>query len=454
MHKFLILCFIFFSFHSFSQSDLLRKPRLLQDMTDPLDLEEQEESPEQQDVKDIRSAEEHKPETWGAFDPGTGVLLGKNELGSINLSFYILARYLNQQPPRMSFTDHLGNKRPVDTRNDIELHRAIVWLRGWAYDPKLEYVINFWTVNTTKNVNIIGAINYNFDKKFILQAGIDGLPGARSLNGQHPYFLSGDRFMGDEFFKPGFTMGVSARGQLTDSLFYRLMVGNALSEVGIKASQFTRNMAYGGSVWVLPTGEFGPRGGYGDYEMHDKLSTRYGISITQSREDRFAQPDVNDNPNNTQLRLSDSVNLFDTGALAPGVTIQRANYTILSADGAAKYRGFFFDFNYYWRWLDGFKKDGPTPQDNIFDHGFMLQSAYQIVPKKWEIYTSYTYIWGEFNNPWEVVGGFNYYPRPTRNWRLNVMVNHVEQSPVSSFFGFYTGGQTGETVALSTDIFF
>lgn len=424
-------------------------------MTDPLDMQEQEESPEQQDVKEVRVAEEHQePETWGAVDPGKGVLLGKSDVGSVHLSFYMMARYLNQQPPSMSFTDHLGNKRNVDTRNDIELHRAMIWLKGWAYDPKLDYTLQLWTVNTSKTINLIGSLNYHFDKKFILSAGIDGLPGVRSLNGQHPYFLSGDRFLGDEFFKPGFTMGVTIRGQLSDSVFYRMMVGNALSEVGITASQFTRNMAYGGSVWVLPTGEFGPRGGYGDYEMHNVLSTRFGISATQSREDRFAQPDSDANPNNTQLRLSDSVNLFDEGALAPGVTIQRANYSILSADAGAKYRGLFLDFNYYWRWLDGFKKDGPTPQNNIYDHGFMTQVAYQIVPRKWEIYSSYTYIWGEFNNPWEIVGGFNYYPRDSRNWRLNLMLNHVEQTPVSSFFGFYTGGQTGETLALSTDVFF
>lgn len=451
MHKLIFLFVILFSSQLMAQSDQLRrfndsKLRELAPEFSPLReqlAQREEERPKQQPMQ-----------TWGAVDAGKGVLLGRSEQGEINLSFYMLARYMNQQPPSQSFYDHLGNKHPVDTRNDIELHRAIMWLRGWAYDPKLEYTMQFWTVNTTKSVNIIGSIAYNFSEKFILQAGIDGLPGVRSLNGQHPYFLSGDRFLGDEFFKPGFSMGVSARGKL-GNVFYRLMVGNALSEIGITSTQFTRNMAYGGSVWVLPTtGEFGPRGGYGDYEMHNNLATRFGLSVTQSREDRFSQPNEEENPMNTSIRLSDSTNIFSTGALAPGVTIKRANYTEMSIDGATKYRGFFFDANYYWRWVNGFKKDGPTPQDNIYDHGFMLQTAYQIVPQKWEIYSAYTYIFGEFNNPWEIVGGFNYYPTKTRNWRLNTFLNHIEQSPVNSAFGFYTGGQTGETLALSTDIFF
>lgn len=396
------------------------------------------------------------PLTWGEFDPGRGVRLWQDEeLGNLNLSFYVLARYLNQQPPSMSYKDHLGRKRNVDTRNDIELHRIMVWLKGTVYDPKLTYNINFWTVNSSKAIHTVGNLTYKFDPKFNFAVGVDGLPGIRSFNGQHPYFLGTDRHMGDEFFKPGFSMGASAFGQLSKNVFYRLMAGNALSEIGITTAQFTRNMAYGGTIWVLPSGEFGPRGGYGDYEMHDKLASRFGLSVAQSREDAFAQPDVNNEPKNTSIRLSDGLNLFSPNALAPGVTVEKANYTTVSLDGAVKYRGFFADLNLYSRWLNGFKTSGgKAPQDEIFDYGFMTQIAHQVKPQKLELYTAYSYIWGEFNNPWEIAVGANYYPKKTRNWRVNIMVNHVEQSPVESQFGYYTGGQTGETIALAADLFF
>lgn len=417
-------------------------------------VQEIQEEEERVELSEADKKPEPEPMTWGSFDPGKGFELGRNELGSLSMSFYMLARYLNQQPPSQSYIDHNGTKRKVDTRNDIEMHRIIVWLKGFAYDPKLTYSINFWTVNSSKNINTIGYLNYDFTKRFAAGAGIEGLPGVRSLNGQHPYFLGGDRHLGDEFFKPGFTMGVWIRGKIKDNIYYRIMAGNALSEVGITSAQLTRNMAYGGTVWWMPTtGEFGPRGGYGDYEMHEKLATRFGLSTTQSREDRFAQ--VDDAPNNTQLKLSDGVNLFETGALAPGVTVERANYTIISADAAVKYRGFFMELDYYSRWLNGFKATGGSvPDGSIFDHGFMLQTAYQIKPRKLELYNAITYVWGEFNNPWEVAVGANYYPKDTRNWRLNMMINHIEQSPVGSQFGYYTQGQTGETIALSTDILF
>lgn len=408
---------------------------------------------EESQVKD--SEGKPYPMTWGEFDPGRGMLIGRNELGTMHLSFYVLARYLNQQPPHQSYSDHLGRKILVDTRNDIELHRMMVWLRGTAYDPKFNYLINFWTVNATKNIHIIGSLSYKFDPKFNLSVGIDGLPAIRSFNGQHPYFLGTDRHLGDEFFKAGFTMGVSAFGQLSPSVFYRAMIGNSFSEIGLPTSQMTRNMAYGGTIWVAPSGEFGPRGGYGDYELHSKLVSRFGISATQSRENGNAQPDENDEPQNTTIRLSDGQNLFSPNALAQGVTIDRANATITSLDAAIKYRGFFWDVNYYMRWLNGFKtRGGKVKENEIFDYGFMTQIAHQIRPQKLEIYSAYSYIWGEYNNPWEIAVGANYYPQRTRNWRLNLMVNHVEQSPVNSQFGYYVGGQTGETIVLATDVFF
>lgn len=427
------------------------------------------EEPRTDDVHDFKQSEfdflkdspvfdskgENYPLTWGEFDPGKGMLLGRNELGTMHLSFYVLARYMNQQPPSQTYADHLGRKTLVDTRNDIELHRIMVWLRGTAYDPKLNYLINFWTVNSTKTIHTIGALTYKFDPKFNFSVGVDGLPSIRSFNGQHPYFLGTDRHLGDEFFKAGFTMGGTIFGQFSKNVFYRAMVGNSFSEIGLLTSQMTRNMAYGVSFWVLPTGEFGPRGGYGDYEMHESLSSRFGLSAVQSREDANAQPDENNEPQNTAVRLSDGLNLFSPGTLASGVQVKKSNVSIFSADAGIKYRGFFADANYYMRWLNGFKTTGgKAPMSEIFDNGMMYQIGHQIKPRKVEVYTAFSYIWGEFNNPWEIALGANYYPKATRNWRLNMMVNHIEQSPVNSQFGYYVGGQTGETIVLASDLFF
>ena len=121
------------------------------------------------------------------------------------------------------------------------------------------------------------------------------------------------------------------------------------------------------------TKEFGPRGAYGDWEQHEKVATRFGVSTTRSPE----QPFVNSGggPDNTTLRLADSVNVFEAGALAPGVTVDRVDYRVLAFDAGVKYRGFFLQAEYYNRWLDNFKADGPLPVRSIHDSGFYVQAA-------------------------------------------------------------------------------
>ena len=72
-----------------------------------------------------------------------------------------------------------------------------------------------------------------------------------------------------------------------------------------------------------------------------------------------------------------------------------------------------------------------------------------IVPKRFELYASTSYVLGEFgHHPHEFIIGSNYYPWNTRNLRLNVQVINVSHSPVSSTFGFYTGQITGQVVAI------
>jgi hypothetical protein len=159
-----------------------------------------------------------------------------------------------------------------------------------------------------------------------------------------------------------------------------------LSGLGITAKQLTRDMATRTSIWWMPTTqEFGPQGAFGDWEKHDKLATRIGISTTRSREDRFSNV-ATGAPDNTTMRLADSLNLFDPGSLAPGVTVQLANYRLLSIDAGMKYRGFFLQTEIYTRWLDGFRADGPLPVRSILDKGFYVQGSFYPITKKLEVY--------------------------------------------------------------------
>ncbi len=404
-----------------------------------------------------REQAEEANETWGYLDPGKGFLLGKNEYGEMSISGYGLLRYLNQMDDDKVFTDHLGRERPVDGREDIYSHRVLVWLNGWVGTPKLRYTITWWTVTSTDQDALFANIGYQFHRSFNLYGGVFGNPGSRSMQGSHPYWLGHDRVMADEFFRPFFTQGLYANGEVAPGLWYSATLGNSNSTLGNTAAQLDRDFTYGGSVWWMPTThEFGPRGAYGDWEMHDELATRFGISAVYSPEERYT--DISAAPGNTSLKLADSVNLFETGALVPGVTVTNVDYRILSLDAGFKYKGIFFQAEYYQRWLDSFKADGPLPVGEIKDNGFYLQAAFYPIPRVLEVYGSTSQIYGDsdagFGDSSDYILGLNYYPFNTRNHRVNLQYISVDKSPVSSSFGYYVGGQEGATISAAVSIFF
>jgi hypothetical protein len=395
---------------------------------------------------------------WGEFDPGRGFLVGRTDGGELVVSAYALVRYMDQMPGADTFTDHLGREQTVTGRHDIYPHRVLVWLKGWVGNPKLVYTVTLWTVNTTDQDAIFGNIGYQFSPRLNVYAGINGNPGTRSLQGSHPFWLGHDRVMADEFFRPFFASGVYVQGEAMPGFWYNTMLGNSNSALGIRAVQLDRRFTSSASVWWMPTTkEFGPRGAYGDWEQHERVATRFGMSTTQSREQRYTDPD-NGVSGNTTLRLADSLNVFDTGALAPGATVQWVDYRILSFDAGIKYKGMFLQTEIYTRWLDNFVADGPLPVDSILDQGFYVQGAFYPVPRKLELYGVTSQIFGDkdagFKHSYEYGAGLNFYPANTRSHRLNLQVLSVHGSPVSSTFGYYVGGQTGTTVAAAFSVFF
>ncbi len=397
-------------------------------------------------------------ETWGEFDPGQGFLVGRSDAGELAISAYALVRYLNQMPASDTFTDHLGVERPVDGRNDIFPHRVIIWFKGWVGRPQLVYNIAAWTVNTTNQVALFGNLGYQFNRTVSVYAGINGNPGTRSLQGSHPFWLGHDRVMADEFFRPYFGSGVWVQGQPIPGLWYNAMLGNSNSALDIKATQLDRSFTPSASMWWMPTTkEFGPKGGYGDWEFHQQVATRFGFSSSFSTEQRYTNAD-NGASGNTTLRLADSVNVFDIGALAQGVTVEEVDFSVLSFDAGLKYKGFFLQTEIYNRWLDNFVTDGPVPVTSIHDRGFYVQGAFFPVPRKLELYGATSQVFGDsdagFGNSSEYLVGMNYYPANTRNHRLNVQLIDVNNSPVSSTFGYYVGGQTGQTLSVGFSVFF
>jgi len=388
----------------------------------------------------------------GEFRPAKGFDLVRTKRGSLNISFYGLFRYMNQLPASQTFTDHLGRERDVKARNDLNWHRTFVWLTGFFWVPKFRYNISLWSLPTTQQTLLFGNLQYHFHPAFTLGVGITPNLTARSVQGSWPFWGSSDRQMAEDFFRGGFSSGVFVTGRPLPKFNYTLSVNTNISQLGVTAANDNRDFAYSGSVvWRPTTGEFGPRGGLGDLEYHKTLATQFGISAGHSREGRYANETAP--PNATQIKLSDGVNPFDTGALADGVTVNKLDYNEMAVDAGAKYRGFSFQSEYFWRKLSNFQADGPVPLTSIFDHGFQVQAMHMVVPRSVGLYATYGKVFDDFDRkPYEISGGASWYPSGARGLRLNLHLIHVKKSPAASNFGFYTSGQTGTTLSAGVDI--
>ncbi|KAF2336902.1 hypothetical protein [Flavobacterium daemonense] len=370
----------------------------------------------------------------GEHRGGSGFKIAEGKYGSMTLSFYVLARYLNQMGIDDHYTNHKGETFDIDRRNDLQFQKSNLYFRGWVGDPKLRYTVFVWTSNATlgqgAQVVVAGNLQYKFNRHFELGIGINGLPSVRSILGQWPEWLRSDaRPIADEYFRGSFTTGIYAQGEITDNIFYKTMLGNNLSQLGVDAGQLDNKFdTWSGAIWWT-TNNFGRIPTYGDYEKHKKPATILGGAYTRSTENRQSQPD-SDAPENSQIRLSDGTGIFAVNAFAPNTQVIDAKYQMTSINTGVKYNGYSFDAEFFMRWLSDFKTAGEIPVTNLFDSGFSLQGSAMLVDKKLQLYSTYAYINGDYGKPWEVTCGLNWFPFKTKFFRINPEVMYEKHSPV------------------------
>jgi hypothetical protein len=355
-------------------------------------------------------------------------------------------RFTNTQLDSLTYVDHLGNVRPVDPRNDFSLNRDLLTFSGYVFSPKMQYNFIVWSSGSLGDVVFGGWIDYEFCKEFKLYGGYNGMPGSRSLIGNFKDLQGMDRSMADTFFRPGFTQGIWATGEPLDKLFYHVMIGNSLNTLAIPTAKIDTNLAYSGSVWWEPLGSFGPGEASNDLERQPTPVVRLGSSYTHAREDRFSDSSAT-TPDNTQIHNSDGTLFFATGSLAPGVTVQLADYNMWALDAGLKYQGLALNAQYFFRTLTNFRADGPLPVSSTFDHGFEASAGYFFCPKL-EFYARTSFVFGQFGNSDEYGGGFNWYPFANRGLRINGEAGRLDQCPVGNIITPYSRGATGEYFVL------
>jgi hypothetical protein len=366
-------------------------------------------------------------------------------------------RYLNTLDSDGTFTDHLGVERDVHARNDITVNRAMFILGGYVFDRRARYSFTVWTSAGAASIIVASNIGWEFSKALTVTGGYTGVPGSRSLVNTFPFFTSTDRSMADNFFRPGFTQGVWANGELPKGVNYLAFVGNGLNTLNISANKIDTHLLLSGSAWWEPLGAYGEPGKsrnmYDDYFASKKTRVRIGTAFTRSREDRFSNLDQS-SPENTSLYNSDGVLTFSTGAFAPGVTVDEATYRMWAADAGVKWNGLAINAQYFMRWLDDFTADGPLPVASTFDRGAEVSASYFVTPKKTMVYGRGSWVHGEFGNSQEFGGGVKWFFLPTERLWFTAELFHVNRAPYSGAFTPYTAGMKGWVPMLQTVLAF
>jgi len=413
--------------------------------------------PEPQRSADLTSDEEG-PKRWGTYTPNQGFKLVNTEYGDLNLSIYTYVRYLNQLGLDSTYKDAFGNVKTVQQRQDFQIQKVQIKFLGWLLHPKFRYFLYAWTSNASQGLGaqvvLAGNVNYTFNEHLNLAAGITSLPGTRSVEGNFPFWLGVDtRLIADEFFRPSYTSGIWARGKLIDNLSYQIMVGNNLSTLGVSAAQLNNkfNTVASALIWMPTTGEFGK--GFGDFEDHQKLATRFAGHFTRSDEDKQEQPS-SDQFENTQIRLEDGSVIFTPHLFGKEISVTDVTYKMAAFDGGVKYHGFSLDGEYFLRWLDHFHGPGTDVLAPIFSHGFQMQASAMVLPKTLQVYLGGSTLTGKYGSPWDFRSGINWFPWQNRVVRWNTEFLYLNKSPVGYTSVPFALGGTGPVFHSSVEMAF
>jgi hypothetical protein len=387
----------------------------------------------------------------GTYVPNTGFRIVNNDKGALTFKLFTYVRYLNQTALDDSSTTAFGDASKIDKRQDIQLAKVNVQFFGWILDPKFRYMAYVWTNNNSQGqgaqVVVGGNLQYAFNRYVTAGLGINSLPGTRSLEGNFPYWLPNDnRLISEEFFRPSYTTGIWAKGDIVDRVGYSVMLGNNLSQLGVDAGQMDNNLntIAMALTWYPTTGEFGRANGFGDFERHDKPATRLGGHFSRSDENYQGQPNT-EAFENVQLRLSDGSVIFTPALFGPGIWIQDATYRMIAVDGGLKYRGFSLEGEGYWRLIDKLRGPGVNTLDftDFHDDGFQVQASAMVVPERLQLHAGLGMINGQYGDPSEWRAGLSWFPWRTQVARWNVEYIHLDHSPVGALSLPYVVGGNG-----------
>lgn len=394
------------------------------------------------------------------YIPNAGFRLYEGEKGQIYMRLFTYVRYLNQKGLDATYTDHFGVTQSVKQREDVQLNKFFLPFSGWFLTPRLRYYLYVWSSNPSQGdpAQVVGAgnVSWVFNRYVTLSGGIGCLPTTRSTEGQFPYWLVvDDRLISDEFFRGSYTSGFWIRGEFATKFKYMAMIANNLSTLGVSASQLDNKLDTTSVMlqWLPTTGENGLYGTFGDFDYHEKVATRFGVHYTRSTEDKQSQPGSTD-IENTQVRLTDGIRVFEPDVFGPGITVDKVLYQMASLDAGIKYKGFALEAEYFRRRLSDFKGTNTSGIADVDDHGYQVQASAMAVRDTLQLYLGGAEIRGGYGDAWEMRAGLNWYIRKERGLRVNAEWIHLSKCPVGYTAVPYPVGGNGDLFHVNFEMTF
>lgn len=341
---------------------------------------------------------------------------------------------------------------PTRDFNQFQLKRARLIFSGHAFTPDFSYLVTF-DARSASNDNIqlldyylsydMGHHALGFQKRALIgKVGQYKIPFtlARFISGQR--FQFSDRSVASMFFDANRSLALGLYGERRPwgqlftwetAIFNGLITGGA--ETG-SAGQLDNNFAVSGRLAYHPRGEWGSDD-LCDWDFHEQLATRVGTAFAVSTINRDGTTEFG------EIRVVDSG--FTLASILPGA-IDQYEVATYCVDYSAKYRGFSFTSEYYFRNVNGFV--GGTLPD-LFDHGFWLESGYFLIPQKLEALARWSRVVGKSGTLGAVeessderAGGLVWYFR-RHSAKLTVDATYLDGAPINSFALDITPGAIG-----------
>ena len=353
---------------------------------------------------------------------------------------------------RETFTNRLGTI-DVPDRNDFEIERGRLEFKGNILDEKTKFYFNL-DADTDDNHDVIFH-DFWFDRvindHLTVRVGKAKVPGSYEWLESSTSTRFADRSVSTTYFRADRSLGIWFLGETPNETYYQIAVTNGFFTTDLEPEDVDNNFAYTALTYHDFGGDFGS--GHSDIEFHANPVFRIGNSLSYTNHNPIdGQPTAEQN----FARVSDGARLTDTGALAPGLTINDYDQYFLSAFLSGKYRGFSFNAEYYARWLQNFGTvEGPsTGVTDLFDSGFYVDVGYFLIPERFELNGRISQIDGVFGDSWEYAAGWNYFINGTHKNKLSFDATVLDGIPTSSSSPNFELGQDGVLYRLQYQIAF